>query len=144
MFSRPDSVIINPPRVACTIRKHRTVVCYTRTYKLTCSNEPAEICREIRGISEASTVTRHQVYYLWQKANAKMWQRDSDPLVSATMLLSENCDHRDHYAVFVAGNVRALGFFVRRSIESLASSARRQFVMDSTFGTNNSGSDLFV
>ena len=105
---------------------------------------PAEICREIRGISEASTVTRHQVYYLWQKANAKMWQRDSDPLVSATMLLSENHDYRDHYGVFVAGNVRALGFFARQSIESLAGSARRQLVMDSTFGTNSSGSDLFA
>src|ERR1700732_1488622 len=117
MFSRPDSVIINPPRVACTIRNELSFAIQELiNSRVATNNEPAEICREIRGISEASTVTRHQVYYLWQKANAKMWQRDSDPLVSATMLLSENCDYRDHYAVFVAGNVRALGFFVRRSI----------------------------
>ena len=41
------------------------------------------------------------------------------------------------------GNVRALGFFARQSVERLASSAR-QLKMDSTSGTNNSGSDLFA
>jgi hypothetical protein len=44
---------------------------------------PSEIFREIRDIPEAEFVTRHQVYYLWQKANAKLWQRGSDPLSSA-------------------------------------------------------------
>jgi hypothetical protein len=38
---------------------------------------PSEIYRDIRDIPEGQAVTRHQVYYLWQKANAKM---DSDPL----------------------------------------------------------------
>ncbi|KFG81445.1 hypothetical protein MANI_030323 [Metarhizium anisopliae] len=45
---------------------------------------PSEIYREIRQIPEAKPVTRHQVYYLWQKANAEIWQRDSDPFISAT------------------------------------------------------------
>ena len=30
---------------------------------------PSEIHREIRGIPEGRSVTRHQVYHLWQKAN---------------------------------------------------------------------------
>jgi hypothetical protein len=33
---------------------------------------PSEIYREIRDISEVKPVTRHQVYYLWQKANAEI------------------------------------------------------------------------
>ena len=37
------------------------------------------------------------------------------------------------------GNVRALGCFARQSIERLASS---QLMIDSTFGTDNSGSDV--
>lgn len=104
---------------------------------------PSEIYREIRDIPEAEPVTRHQVYYLWQKANAEIWQRDSDPLVSATMLLSEDSDYWDHHGVFTAGNLRALGFFASETIKRLAKSAT-QWVMDSTFGTNSGGLDLFA
>ena len=35
---------------------------------------PSEIYRDIRDIPEGQAVTRHQVYYLWQKANAKIWK----------------------------------------------------------------------
>jgi hypothetical protein len=83
----------------------------------------SEIYREIRDIPEGKSVTRHQVYYLWQKANAKIWQRHSDPLVSATMLLSEDSGYRDHHAIFTAGNVRALGIFISVTIDRLAKSA---------------------
>lgn len=61
---------------------------------------PSEIYREIRDIPEGKLVTRHQVYYLWQKANAKLWQRDSDPLVSAQILLSESSDYQGHHRIF--------------------------------------------
>jgi hypothetical protein len=88
-------------------------------------------------------VTRHQVYYLWQKANAEIWQRDSDPLVSATMLLSEDSAYRDHHDVFTAGNLRALGFFASETIKQLLKSTT-QLLMDSTFGTNSGGMDLFA
>ena len=36
------------------------------------SKTPSEIYRELRDIPEARTVTRHQVYYLWQKANSEI------------------------------------------------------------------------
>ena len=104
---------------------------------------PSEIYREIRGIPEGRSVTRHQIYYLWQKANARIWQRHADPLVSAAMLLSEDSVYHDYHAVFTAGNVRALAFFSFKAIEKLAKSAT-QLVMDSTFGTNSGGMDLFA
>jgi hypothetical protein len=107
------------------------------------SKTPSEIYREIRDIPEAKSVTRHQVYYLWQKANAEIWRRHSDPFVSATMLLSEDSNYRYHHAVFTAGNVRALAFFASDAIERVAKSTT-QLVMDSTFGTNSGGMDLFA
>ncbi|KAJ5982326.1 hypothetical protein N7451_012426 [Penicillium sp. IBT 35674x] len=59
------------------------------------------------------------------------------------MLLSEGSNYRDYHAIFTAGNVRALGFFASEPIERLAKSAT-QLVMDSTFGTNSGGMDLFA
>ena len=104
---------------------------------------PSEIYRDIRDIPEGQAVTRHQVYYLWQKANAKIWKRDSDQLVSAAMLLSESSDYRVHHHVLTAGNLRALAFFAPQTTERLANSAT-QLVMDSTYGTNGAGMDLFA
>lgn len=92
---------------------------------------PSEIHHEVRDIPEGRSVTRHQVYYLWQKANASIWQQNPDPLVSATMLLSEDNAYQDYHAVFTAGNIRALAFFSFKAIEKLAKSAT-QLVMDST------------
>jgi hypothetical protein len=107
------------------------------------SKTPSEIYRELRDFPEGKLVTRHQVYYIWQKANAEIWQRDSDPFVSATMLLSEDRAYRDHHGIFTAGNVRALGFFAPEPIKRVAKSAT-QLVMDATFGTNSGGMDLFA
>ncbi|KAJ6018382.1 ATP-dependent DNA helicase PIF1 [Penicillium canescens] len=110
---------------------------------LVSTKTPSEIYREIRQIPEGKPVTRHQVYYLWQKANAEIWQRDLDPFISATMLLSENSHYRDHHDIFTAGNLRALGFFASEPIQKLRNTAP-QLVMDSTFGTNSGGMDLFA
>ncbi|KAJ6093841.1 hypothetical protein N7499_003172 [Penicillium canescens] len=110
---------------------------------LVSTKTPSEIYREIRQIPEGKPVTRHQVYYLWQKANAEIWQRDLDPFISATMLLSENSHYRDHHGIFTAGNLRALGFFASEPIQKLRNTAP-QLVMDSTFGTNSGGMDLFA
>lgn len=104
---------------------------------------PSEIYREIQDIPEGRLVTRHQVYYIWQKANAEIWKRDPDPFISATMLLSEHNSYRDHHNVFTAGNVRALAFFAPQLIKKLAKSTN-QLVMDATFGTNSGGLDLFA
>ncbi|KID82058.1 hypothetical protein MGU_10628 [Metarhizium guizhouense ARSEF 977] len=110
---------------------------------LVSTKTPSEIYREIRQVPEGKSVTRHQVYYLWQKANAEIWQRDLDPFVSATTLLSEDSRYRDHHAVFTAGNLRALAFFASETIAKLRNAAP-QLVMDSTFGTNSGGMDLFA
>ena len=107
------------------------------------SRTPSEIYRELRDIAEARTVTRHQVYYLWQKANSEIWRRDADPLVSATMLLSEDHRYRDHHSIFTAGNVRALGFFASEPIARVTKTTP-QLVMDATYGTNSGGMDLFA
>lgn len=50
---------------------------------------PAEIYREIQDFPEAENVARYQVYYLWQRANGGLWQRDADPMKSATILLQK-------------------------------------------------------
>ncbi|KAK9443862.1 ATP-dependent DNA helicase PIF1, partial [Metarhizium brunneum] len=110
---------------------------------LVSTKTPSEIYREIRQIPEGKSVTRHQVYYLWQKANAEIWQRDPDPFISATKLLSENNGYRDHHSIFTAGNLRALAFFASEPIQKLRNTAP-QLVMDSTFGTNSGGMDLFA
>jgi hypothetical protein len=103
---------------------------------------PSEIYRELRDIPEGKLVTRHQVYYIWQKANAEIWQRDPDPFISATMLLSEDNGYQHHHGVFTAGNVRALAFFAPKPIKRLAKSATQ--LVDATFGTNSGGMDLFA
>jgi hypothetical protein len=59
------------------------------------------------------------------------------------MLLSEDSAYRDHHDVFTAGNLRALGFFASETIKQLLKSTT-QLVMDSTFGTNSGGMDLFA
>lgn len=87
-------------------------------------------------------MTRNQVYYLWQKENAKIWKWDADPLKSAKILLSENDRYGGLYDEFASGNVRALSFFAPEAVR-LARSVT-QLVMDSTYGTNNAGMDLFA
>ncbi|KAJ5142546.1 uncharacterized protein N7515_001333 [Penicillium bovifimosum] len=59
------------------------------------SKTSSEILRDIRAVPEAKNVTRHQVYYLWKKANAEIRQPDSDPFASATMLLSEDSNSQN-------------------------------------------------
>lgn len=106
------------------------------------SKAPAEIFRELRETPEGKSVTRNQVYYLWQKENAKIWKRDADPLKSAKILLSENDRYGGLFDEFASGNVRALSFFAPEAVR-LARSVT-QLVMDSTYGTNNAGMDLFA
>lgn len=103
---------------------------------------PAEIYREIQDFPEAENVTRHQVYYLRQRASAGLWQRDADPMKSATILPSEDDRYRDAYDCIPWMNVRALIFYSLEVIRKLAGSIT-QLVMDATYGTNNGGMDLF-
>ncbi|KAJ5582182.1 ATP-dependent DNA helicase PIF1 [Penicillium sp. DV-2018c] len=102
---------------------------------------PSEIWREIRDLPEADGVTRHQIYYVWQKANSELWQRNPDPLTSAAMLLHGKEEYSDQYKNFQDQNVRALGFYVSETITKVAGNAS-QLLMDATYGTNNSGLSL--
>lgn len=74
---------------------------------------PAEISRQVRGHPEGKEVSRHQVYYIWQKANSKNWRRHDDPLISAQMLLNkpdfQNGRYQAYHTVFEVGNLSALG-----------------------------------
>lgn len=111
--------------------------------ELVATKTPSEIYREIRGMREAETVTRYQVYYLWQRANAEIWQRDADPVASAEKLLSEYGQYQGRYGIIQEGNVRALCLYAPENIMQLSRSTT-QLVMDSTYGTNNTGMDLFA
>ena len=59
-----------------------------------------------------------------------------DPELISSLWRGEQIERREIIRMN-PGNVRALDFFARQSIERLASSAR-QLMMDSTLGTNNS------
>lgn len=87
-------------------------------------------------------MTPDQVYYLWQKANANIWQRHPDPLTSAKLLLSGDTRYENTCNEFESGNVKALCFYAPEAIR-LARPATT-LVMDSTYGTNNAGMDLFA
>ncbi len=100
---------------------------------------PAEIFNNLQssGISGGSKVAQHQVYYHWQRANSSIWRRDPNQFVSATNLLAE-FESKYWHAIYKAGNLRGLAFYIRGTIMALASRAE-ELVIDATFGTNNSG-----
>ena len=104
---------------------------------------PSEIYREIRDIPGGDTVSRYQVYYLWQKANSELWRRDPDPLASAEILPSEYSQYENRYGIIQEQNVRALYLYAPGNIMQLSRSTT-QLTMDSTYGTNNTGMDLFA
>jgi hypothetical protein len=103
---------------------------------------PSDIYRDLEasGIS-ADLVTRNQVYYRWQQENRSIWRRNSDPFTSAILLLTEY-GYQNWHAMYTSGNVRGLAIFASSTIASLVDSP--ELAMDATFGTNNSGMDLFA
>ena len=104
---------------------------------------PVEIFRDLSasGIPGVSTVAQHQVYYRWQQANMATWRRHHDALLSAEYLLNEQPALYDH-RVYTSGASKGVALYVRRSIKALISKPK-ELAMDSTFGTNNAGMDLF-
>ena len=107
------------------------------------SLSPAEIFRDLSasGITGVSTVAQHQVYYRWQQANMATWRRHDDALLSAEYLLNEQTALYDH-RVYTSGASKGVALYVRRSMKALISKTK-ELAMDSTFGTNNAGMDLF-
>ncbi|KAI0999358.1 hypothetical protein K3495_g8838 [Podosphaera aphanis] len=103
---------------------------------------PAEIFNNLQpsGISGGSKVAQHQVYDHWQRANSSIWRRDLNQFVSSTNLSAE-FESKFWHAIYKAGNLRGLAFFIRGTIMALASRAE-ELVIDATFGTNNSGMSL--
>ncbi|KAI0994329.1 hypothetical protein K3495_g13853 [Podosphaera aphanis] len=92
------------------------------------------------GLTTADEIAEHQVYYQWRQANKSHWRRENDPVLSEGILLEENRDMYHHRSIFVA-NFRALGFYIRASIDAL-SGTTREIVIDTTYGTNNAGMEL--
>ena len=100
---------------------------------------PAEIFNNIQSseIPEGGKIAQHQVYYHRQRANSSIWRRDPNQFVSATKLLAEY-ESKHWHAIYKAGNLRGLAFYIHGTILALASRAE-ELVIDATFGTNNSG-----
>ncbi|KAI1004260.1 hypothetical protein K3495_g3950 [Podosphaera aphanis] len=94
------------------------------------------------GLATADEIAEHQVYYQWRQANKSYWRRDNNPVLSAGILPEENRDMYHHRSISVA-NVRALGFYIRASIDAL-SGTTREIAIDATYGTNNAGMELYA
>ncbi|KAI1000651.1 hypothetical protein K3495_g7545 [Podosphaera aphanis] len=105
---------------------------------------PQEIYHHLlsSGLATADEIAEHQVYYQWRQANKSYWRRDNDPVLSAGILLEENRDMYHHRSISVA-NVRALGFYIRASIDALSGTTRK-IAIDATYGTNNAGMELYA
>jgi hypothetical protein len=119
-----------------------TVLEFINARVSTCT--PSEIYRdllasEIPGIEHAA---QHQIYYQWQQANSSTWQRDADQFISAMRLLADSPEKCQH-TIYTSGNMRGLAIFIRDSITTLASE-EKELAMDATYGTNNTGMDLFA
>lgn len=119
------------PELRALIYRHASNRTTTETYQ--------EVRRELR--DSMLVVSRSQMYYIWQMANCDQWLRGSDALDSAKNLLQEN--GRYGSVKFTEGNVRALCVYATQTIGVLGRSTR-QVAMDSTFGTNSSGMDLYA
>lgn len=105
---------------------------------------PSEIYRDLlgSGIPGIKYATQHQIYYQWQQANASMWRRDTDQFVSAMRLLAVS-EEKYPYTTYLSGRTRGLAIYIHGSIATLAPETK-ELAMDATFGTNNTGMDLFV
>lgn len=110
---------------------------------------PSHIYRDLMAseLPNVLSVRQQQVYYRWQQLNSSYWRRDKDPIESASILLSEPCTRSGgsacEHIILVSGHLRGLAIFVKASVSCLHSQAK-ELVMDATFGTNNSGMDLFA
>lgn len=93
-------------------------------------------------IPGAEHTAQYQVYYQWQKADRANWRRNGDQFVSTTRLLEELGSESGH-SIFSLVSKRALGIYITGSITSLAQTTK-ELAIDSTFGTNNSGMELFA
>lgn len=71
-----------------------------------------------------------------------MWRRDTDQFVSAMRLLAVS-EEKYPYTTYLSGRTRGLAIYIHGSIATLAPETKG-LAMDATFGTNNTGMDLFV
>lgn len=108
------------------------------------SATPAEIFRDlvVSAVDGSNVVTRHQVAYRWQIANARLWKREVDPLRSAQVLLEEMSAEYDFQSL-QERNLKGLAFFSRKIID-LTTSSTIELSMDASFGTNSAGMQLFA
>lgn len=107
------------------------------------SSTPSKIFNKLM----ASTVPgieialQSQVYYRWQQGSSCIWRLNDNQLRSAQKYLQTRGNEYETQ-LFHHGNVRALVIFVKESLRKC--STRKELVMNSTYGINSSGSDLFA
>lgn len=108
------------------------------------SQTPSEIYHNLQksGFTDIENIVQHQVYYQWQQANKRNWRRHDDQFISATKLLEELGDNYI-YKVFEISNIRALGIYIRETID-LLSATTKEIAIDATYGTNSAGMQLFA
>lgn len=102
----------------------------------------AEIFRDLRAakLPGVDLITQKQVYFRWRQANQKLWKRAEDEFESASLLLAEeNVAH----ATYVSGRMRGLAIYEAQTISRLKDRTK-ELLMDATYGTNNSGMELFT
>ena len=106
------------------------------------TSTPSQIFRQLRdsSLADADHVTQGQIYYQWQKANARTWRRDGDQFLSSTLLLEEAREDYD-YRVLREGNVRGLAMYPKKLIAAVVANAK-ELAMDATYGTNSAGMEL--
>ena len=86
-------------------------------------------------------MAEYQIYYQWQKANAKSWRCHPDPVISAHLLLAKTDAYGNWEKQF--GNVHGLAIFISSSIKMLSGIAV-ELAIDETYGTNSAGMGLFT
>ena len=103
---------------------------------------PSDIYRDLIAarIPGHELATQSQIYYQWQQNNRQTWCKHPDQFTSASLFLQNG---RHTHSNYEEGNVQGLAIYVSAAIETLANRTK-ELAMDATFGTNNTGSDLFA
>lgn len=107
------------------------------------AHTPAEIFRDVvsSGCHGSELVTSGQVYYRWQQMNSTFWRLHVDPIVSATQLLSRYPNDYEYCSLGQESGITGLAFFPKVIIR--AAREAKELAMDSTFGTNSAGMELY-
>lgn len=94
------------------------------------------------GLLNIEHIVQHQVYYQLQYANKINWRRHDDNFFSAKNLLAKVEDECIRQ-IFELGSIRALVFYILKSIDALAERIK-EIAIDASYGTINTEMQLFA